>query len=206
MSHVEVLERMLSDRTVLLDDNTLGSDFYREELTEEAAALIARLSAPAAAPAPVDQYVDPDDVFLSQGADDVPCLQIPGRILARFIPGSWGRAYSLFSGNTAAPTSAATPTYAPSDCIDKCGNGEPCDTTRCPLPEQPEAAPGAVDALLAKVEPDPELFAEAFGRAPRRGTEDAYRQGVIDMRDAAIAALAQQPPASGSRGVDEGES
>jgi hypothetical protein len=39
MSHVEVLERMLSDRTVLLDDNTLGSDFYREELTEEAAAL-----------------------------------------------------------------------------------------------------------------------------------------------------------------------
>lgn len=54
------------------------------------------------------EYVDPDDVFLSQGTDDVPCLQVPGRILARFIPGSWGRAYALFSGNTTAALAAPT--------------------------------------------------------------------------------------------------
>jgi hypothetical protein len=54
-----------------------------------------------------EEYVDPLDVFLSQGTDDVPCLQVPGRVLARFIPGSWDSAYDMFSGNT--PLSTATP-------------------------------------------------------------------------------------------------
>lgn len=54
----------------------------------------------------VEDYVDPLDVFLSQGVDDVPCLQVPGRVLARFVPGSWDCAYEMFSGNTPTPRAA----------------------------------------------------------------------------------------------------
>lgn len=33
------------------------------------------------------------------------------------------------------PASPGVEPYAPSDCIERCGSDEPCDSSRCPLPE-----------------------------------------------------------------------
>jgi hypothetical protein len=40
----------------------------------------------------------------------------------------------------AEPTSAAEGAFSPSDCITKCGSGEPCDQSRCPLPDPAQSA------------------------------------------------------------------
>jgi hypothetical protein len=86
-----------------MDEGDISFGGTSDELLE----IADRLSALTAEAGKGEEYVDPADVFLSQGTDDVPCLQIPGRVLARFIPGSWNLAYDLFSGNT--PLSTATP-------------------------------------------------------------------------------------------------
>lgn len=37
--------------------------------------------------------------------------------------------------------------YPPSSCIDRCGNGEPCDRSQCPLPEPAKAIEKPFTAL-----------------------------------------------------------
>jgi hypothetical protein len=47
------------------------------------------------------------------------------------------------------PASAAEGAFSPSDCITKCGSGEPCDQSRCPLPDPAQSADTPSEAPVA---------------------------------------------------------